>query len=48
MEKASKEGRWVILQVSQSSSLHHCCIAVLKTEVFENNACLDKAVLSHD
>lgn len=48
MEKASKEGHWVILQVSQSSSLHQCCIAVLKTEAFQNNMCLDERVLNSD
>lgn len=48
MEKASKEGHWVILQVSQSSSLHQCCIRVLKTEAFQNNMCLDERVLNCD
>lgn len=48
MEKASKEGHWVILQVSQSSSLHQCCIAVLQTEAFQNNMCLDERVLNSD
>lgn len=48
MEKASKEGHWVILQVSQSSSLHQYCIAVLKTETFQNNMCLEERVLNSE
>lgn len=47
-KKASKEGHWVILQVNQSPSLHQYCIAVLKTEAFQNNMCLDESVLNRD
>ena len=47
MATASKEGHWILLQISPHFSLHLWCIAGLKSVAFQHNMCLDQTVLNN-